>query len=131
MQTNGGTFRYFVDGLPGLQGPQIDIGHKIIVRSIPSTGGLIAYVEILGILKIGGLFAKGPYPGNELEHIYAYDTCVKRERTSEFSIDPSIFEHQNWSTIGLGPTDVSELKSHFRGALNIFVAHYRRRFSSK
>jgi len=30
-------FRYFVDGLPGLSGPQINLGHKIVFRTIPST----------------------------------------------------------------------------------------------
>jgi len=131
IQTDGGTFRYLVDGLPGLRGPQIDIGHKLIVRSVPSTGELIAYVEILGVLKVGGVFAKSPNPGYELQHIYAYDVAQKSERTGEFSIDPTEFDRQDWRTIGLGPTDASALKAHFLDALGVFVAHYQRRFSSK
>jgi hypothetical protein len=130
MQTTGGTFRYFVDGLPGLRGPQIDLGHKLIVRSVPATGELIAYVEILGVLKIGGVFAKSPAPARQLEHMYIYDLTGKCDRTSEFSIDPAQFAMQNWMTIGLGPADARPLRDHFQKALETFATHYRMRFSS-
>ena len=129
MQKNGGTFRYFVNGLPGLLGPNIDLGHKLIVRSVPSTGELIAYVETLGILKVGGLFAKSQTPGYELEHIYAYDLTRKADRSSEYSIDSSVFDRQNWLSVGLGPTDADLLRDHFKYALDILTNHYRRRFS--
>jgi hypothetical protein len=130
MQRNGGTFRYFVDGLPGLLGPNIDLCHKLIVRSIPCTGELIAYVEILGILRIGGLFARSQTPGCELEHIYAYDLVQKADLSSDYSIDSSVFERQNWLSVGLGPTDADLLRDHFKNALDILTNHYRRRFST-
>lgn len=60
MQTHGDTFRYLTNGLPGLVGLDIPLGNKIVARSVPSTGGLTAYAEVLGVLKIGGLFAVGP-----------------------------------------------------------------------
>lgn len=129
MQRNGGTFRYLVDGLPGLKGPQIDLGHKIVVRSVPSTGELIAYMEILGVLKVGGLFAKSPAPAMPLEYIYAYDIVAKADRSAEFTVDEAVFEHQSWKTVGLGPTDADALKEHFRNALQTFVEHYERRFA--
>lgn len=129
MQKNGGTFRYFVDGLPGLLGPNIDLCHKLIVRSIASTGELIAYVEIFGILKVGGVFAKSQTPGHELEHIYAYDLARKADISSEYSINSSVFELQNWLSVGLGPRDANLLRDHFRNALDILTNHYRRRFS--
>jgi hypothetical protein len=131
MQTHGGKFRYFVNDLPGLRGPRVDLGHKLIVRSVPSTGELIAYAEVLGMLKVGGLFARSPNPGYVLEHIYAYDLLGKTERSSEFSIDGAEFDRQNWRSVGLGATDAEALRDHFKGALNIFVDHYKRRFSAK
>jgi len=76
MQKTGGSFRYLVDSLPGLEGPTIKLGHKIVVRSIPHTGELIAYVEILNILKVGGLLAKAKPPCEPLELIYVYDLAV-------------------------------------------------------
>ena len=118
-------------GLPGLRGPQIDIGHKLIARTVPSSGELIAYVEILGVLKVGGVFAKSPKPEDGIPHIYVYDLGEKRERTAEFSIDAAEFDRQDWSTIGVGPTDPGGLQPHFPEVLEIFVAHYQRRFSSK
>lgn len=130
MQSHGGTFRYLVDGLPGLTGPEVPLGHKIIVRSVPATGELIAYVEILGVLKVGGVFADAPAPCDLIEHIYAYDVLGRRDRSSEFSVDPAEFERQNWRTVGLGPVDADELKEHFRDALDsTFVKHYRERFA--
>ncbi len=58
MQTvTGGTFRYLVNGLPGLTGPDIPLGHRIVIRSVPHSGDMIAFVEVMGILRVGGLFA--------------------------------------------------------------------------
>ncbi len=123
MQSNGGKMRYLVEGLPGLRGPQIDLGHKIVIRTIPSTGNLIAFVEILGTLRIGGLLAKGPI-GTSCEHIYVYDISEETDRSKEFSIDAAVFDNQDWLTVGLGPTDVSELKCHFEQGLHRLAAHY-------
>ena len=130
MQKHGGTFRYMIDGLPGLRGPNIELGHKIVVRSVPATGELIAYVEILGTLKIGGLFADGA-PGYALEHIYAYDLIQKADRSGEFSVDPVVFDTKNWRTVGLGPVDVDALREHFRIALNELAEIYYRRSAAK
>ncbi|KAB2680961.1 HNH endonuclease [Brucella pseudintermedia] len=130
MQSRGGTFRYLIEGLPGLQGPDVPIGHKIIVRSIPSTGELIAYVEILGILKVGGVFAAAPPPGIPLEFIYAHDVLGRRDVSADFSIDASAFERKDWKTVGLGAADTEALREHFREALeSVFEPHYRKRFT--
>ena len=59
MQKHGGTFRYLVQGLPGLLGPDIKLGHKIIVGFVPETRELIAYVEILGLLKSAAFLLRG------------------------------------------------------------------------
>jgi hypothetical protein len=131
VQTHGGAFRYLIDGLPGLNGPDVPLGHKIIVRTVPATGELIAYVEILGMLKVGGIFAATKEPVDLIEHIYAYDVLGRRDRSSEFSIGADEFERQNWMTIGLGPADPEKLKEHFRDALEtVFVKRYRERFNT-
>ena len=130
MQKYGGTFRYMIDGLPGLRGPNIELGHKIVVRSVPATGELIAYVEILGVLKVGGLFAAGT-PGCALEHIYAYDLTQKADRSGEFSVDPAVFDAQNWRAVGLGPVDADALREHFRKALNELAQFYYQRSAAK
>lgn len=127
MQRHGGTFRYLVQGVPGLMGPDIKLGHKIIVRSVPKTGQLIAYAEILGLLKIGGVFAEGS--SFALEHIYAYDLLEKKDRSTEFSIDPKVFEAQDWRNIGLGPTDGQALRDHFAKAQLELSALYYARFA--
>jgi hypothetical protein len=132
-QSHGGTWRYLIDGLPGLRGPDVPIEHKIIVRSVPHTGELIAYVEILGILKIGGLFAAAGGPVELIEHIYAYDVMNKADRSGEFSIDGAEFDRQVWKKIGLGPTvdDADKLKAYYAEALQkIFVTRYRERFAA-
>lgn len=130
MQSKGGTFRYCVDGLPGLQGPDLPLSHKIIVRSVSSTGELIAYVEILGVLKIGGVFAKAPPPACDLEHVYVYDVLGQQEVSDQYSIDPTIFEQQNWREVGLGPSDADALREHFRDTLEkVFAKHYYDRFA--
>ncbi|SNT02237.1 HNH endonuclease [Tardiphaga sp. OK246] len=129
MQTRAGTFRYLTAGLPGFFGPDIPIGHKIVIRSIPQTGEMIAYVEIMGILRIGGLFASAGGPCDLIEHIYAFDLERQALRTAEFSIDRVEFEKQNWATIGLGATDFSLLQAHFADILDVFVARYQQRFT--
>lgn len=125
-QKYGGTFRYFVGGLPGLTGPSIGLGHKVVVRSVPATGELIGYIEILGVLKVGGLLACGP-TGETIEHVYAYDLLQKADRSNEFIIDSPIFDVQDWRSVGLGPFDAEVLKVHFKEALNLLVDHYYRR----
>jgi hypothetical protein len=131
MQRHGGTFRYLVNGLPALRGPDIDLGHKIVIRSVPATGELIAYVEILGILRVGGIFARAPAPSMALEQIYAYDLASQKDRSAEFSIEKGEFERQQWQTVGLGPTEYQALRKHFKGALNVFVTYYRQRFRTQ
>lgn len=130
MQGHGGTFRYMIEGLPGLKGPNVPLGHKIIVRSVSATGELITYVEILGMLKVGGIFAKAPPPCVAIEHIYAYDVLVGREVSGDFSIDAATFEAQDWKTVALGPSDAEALRDHFRDALErVFVKRYKERFA--
>ncbi|KAI95196.1 hypothetical protein T281_06870 [Rhodomicrobium udaipurense JA643] len=133
VQTHGGMFRYLPDGLPGLVGPEISLSNKIVVRSVPSTGELIGYVEILGMLQIGGIFASAGGPAVEIEHIYVHDVIGKRDRSAEYSIDKNVFDRQNWRTVGRGPTlqDADALKAHFRRRLeNVFVRRYHNRFSA-
>lgn len=130
MQKNGGTFRYMTDGLPGLVGPNIPYGHKIVVRTVPQTGELIAYVEILGVLCVGGLLAKGRAPSDLVEHIYVYDLESQSDRSGEFSISAAEFQRQDWKAIGLGPADADALGEHFLNkAENVFGTMYRNRCS--
>ncbi len=131
MQRDGGLFRYLVNGFPGLLGPEIPISHKIVLRSNPGTRQLIAYVEILGVLRIGGVLGEG---GDQpLEYMYVYDVFGRADRTDEFSIDQSQFESvKDWRTIGLGPGDADDLKKHFSVVLtDIFAKHYYDRFLDK
>jgi hypothetical protein len=110
------TFRYFVDGLPGLEGPEIKLGHKIVLRAVPTSGHLVAFVEVMGTLKIGGVIAHLRL-GQMMEHIYAYDLLAKKDRSTEFSISPKTFDAQNWKTMGLTTKDGEALRSHFQDAL--------------
>jgi hypothetical protein len=125
VQATGGTFRYLIDGLPGLRGPSIDLGHKLVVRSVDASGELIAYVEILGVFKIGGVFARGT-PGTSLEHIYVYDVAGKADRSSEFSIDHATFDAVDWRTTSLGTADAKALKDHFEKVLTALAEIYYR-----
>jgi hypothetical protein len=99
------SFRYLPDGLPGLRGPAIPIANKIVLRTVPRTGQLIGYFEVLGALRIGGLIAEGDRLNQVLEHIYVADVFRKADRSAEFSIDAETFDQTNWLTIGLGLAD--------------------------
>jgi hypothetical protein len=123
------TFRYFVNGLPGLEGPDIKLSHKIVVRAIPQTGHLVAFVEVMGTLKIGGVIAHLK-PGQAMEHIYVYDVLEKRDRSVEFSINAETFDTQDWKNLGLRPKDVDALKEHFSRALQRLADLYYARSSS-
>lgn len=119
IHEHGGMFRYLPDGLPGLQGPQVDYCNKIVVRSVPQTGELIGYVELLGTFRIGGIFAATKnIPTALIEHIYVHDPFKVKDRSAEFSIDPIVFEMVDWRTVGLGPVkqDAAELKEAIQAA---------------
>lgn len=104
IHDHGGMFRYLPDGLPGLQGPELDYSNKIVVRSVPQTGEMIGYVELLGTFRIGGIYAATKeLPSDLIEHIYVHDPFEIKDRSAEFSIDPTVFEKADWRTIGLGP----------------------------
>ena len=85
----------------------------------------------MGILRVGGLFASAGGPSELIEHVYAYDLVQQRDRSAEFSIDANEFERQDWRAAGLGPTDAVALRDRFATALQVFVNHYRQRFTAK
>ncbi|MCP4305508.1 MAG: HNH endonuclease [bacterium] len=122
MQEHGGLFRYLIDGLPGLKGPKIDLGHKIVVRAVPNTGELIIYMEIMGALRVGGVFAKCPL-GTVVEHVYVYDLSKMADRSKEFSIDGATFDAQDWRKVGLGPTNAEApaLRAHFNEQMKLLA----------
>ena len=98
-----GPWRHYVDGLPGLVGPDVSFGHKVVLRSIPSTGQLIAYAEVLGVLRIGGVYGKVRRGGPLLEHVYVYDLDKRRDRISEFRIEAATFDCKDWASFGVPP----------------------------
>ena len=119
IHEHGGMFRYLPEGLPGLQGPQVDYSNKIVVRSIPQTGEMIGYVELLGAFRIGGIYAASKeLPSAFIEHIYVHDPFEIKDRSAEFSIDPTVFEKVDWRTVGLGPVkqDATKLDEAMRAA---------------
>jgi hypothetical protein len=132
-QNGAGALRHLVDGLPGLQGPDVPFGHKIVLRSVPRTGELIAYVEILGVLRIGGVYGRAkPGPVDPVEHVYVYDLDEQRDRSAEFRIDPVVFEAQDWAALGLPPSEREPLLAHYeRAILAVLEPRYRARVGAK
>jgi hypothetical protein len=120
------TFRYLPDGLPGLIGPDIPVSHKLVLRTVPATGELIGYCEVLGTVRVGGLLGKGQ-KGVELEYIYVADVFAKAERSAEFRIEPAKFEATNWKTVGIGSNDVNALKTSLEKAQAPLQAIWERR----
>lgn len=128
VQREGGTFRYLTH-LPGLRGPDVKFGHKLLVRLTPK-GELITFVELCGVLKIGGVFANGP-GAPHLEHLYVYDLENQVDRSSEFSIEATEFDRQDWRMLGLGPTDGAAVRELVRAAqVDVLVPLYAKRFAS-
>jgi len=131
-QEYGGTLRYLIGGLPGVVGPQIDIAHRLVARSVPVTGELIVYLEILGVLQLGAVFASAEPPAMLIEHIYVFDVFGQKDRSSEFSIDTNIFEKYDWNNTGLaaqGNQDV--LIEHFRTVSSLLTNAYMARSTSQ
>lgn len=121
----GNNLRYYTEGLPGLVGPDIQLGHKLVLRSIPETGELVAYIEILNILKVGCIFAKSPKKGTSIEHIYAYDLSLKKDRSDEFSIDDEAFKIQPWKTVGLHCSDTELVMDYMAVELQKLNDYYQ------
>jgi len=103
------TFRYLPEGLPGLRGPEIPIAHKIVLRTVPTTGQLIGYFEVLGVVRVGGLIAEGR-PGDLLEEIYVADVFAKSDRSSDHRIDAETFDTTDWKNTGLDCNDTERLQ---------------------
>jgi hypothetical protein len=122
----GGTFRYLPEGLPGLFGPSIALSHRLVLRTVPATGHLIGYIEILGLLRIGGIIAEGPV-GRKMEHIYVADPFAKSDRSSEFSIDAGVFDATNWRTIGIGPAERAGVIAYVEAAQKPLQDHWESR----
>ncbi len=134
MRQNGaGRLRHMVDGLPGLDGPAVPFGHRIVLRSVPRTGELIAYVEILGVLRIGGVYGEAkPGPTSRVEHVYVYDLDQQRDRSAEFRIDPAVSDAQDWATLGLAPSEREQLSAHYERAVrDVLEPRYQARVRSK
>lgn len=122
----GGTFRYLPDGLPGMNGPKIPMSHRLVVRTVPATGQLVGYIEILGLLRIGGLIAEGPI-GSSLEHIYVADPFSKSDRSLDFSIDAKLFDTTHWRTVGIGPADRTGIMAYIETAQKPLQTHWESR----
>ena len=108
----------------------MDYSNKIVVRSIPQTGEMIGYVELLGTFRIGGIYAAAKeLPSAFIEHIYAHDPFEVKDRSAEFSIDPTLFEKVDWRTVGLGPVkqDSTELDKAMRVAGDRLAEKYTAR----
>jgi len=132
-QSGSGRLRHLVDGLPGLEGPSVPFGHKIVLRSVPRTGELIAYVEILGVLRIGGVYGRAkPGPAACVEHVYVYDLDEQRDRSAEFRIDPAAFDAPDWASLGLAPGERDRLLAHYERAIrDVLEPRYRARTAGK
>jgi hypothetical protein len=126
----GGTFRYLPDGLPGLTGPEVPFSHRIVLRTVPATGELIGYIEILGTLRIGGVLAVGD-PGQELEHIYVADPYGRADRSTDFSINGEEFDAVNWRTVGVGPSDIAGVQSYITAAQAPLQKRWEERVSAE
>lgn len=99
-------------------------------RNTQSTGELVTYVEILGALRIGGVYAKGPMSINApIQQVYVYDLQLKQNRSAEFAIDGAEFERQDWDKVGIGTTkaDVQQLLAAHESAIKILAELYAAR----
>jgi len=130
FQASGNGLRYLMGGMPGLNGPTVELGHKIVVCTNPRKGELVAYVEILGALRIGGVFARCP-PSDQapVVHMYVYDLEVRRDRTSEFTVDQAVVFAQDWSRagLGLGEADGPQLQQATLAAMQPLVRRFEAR----
>jgi hypothetical protein len=128
-QGGNGRLRHLVNGLPGLEGPVVPFGHKIVMRSVPRTRELIAYVEILGLLRIGGVYGVAKAgPVSRVEHIYVYDLDHQRDRSTEFCINPTVFDGQDSSTVGFASGERDRLVSYCQRAItDVLEPRYRTR----
>jgi hypothetical protein len=113
-QQGRGPWRHYVDGLPGLVGPDVPFGHRVLFRSVPSTGQLIAYVEVLGVLRIGGVYGMGIRGAPPVEHFYIYDLDARRDRSSEFHVDAATFDGKDWASFGVPPFELDSLTRHYQ-----------------
>ena len=128
-----GLLRHLVDGLPGLEGPAVPFGHRVVLRSVPRTGELVAYVEILGVLRIGGVYGKAkPGPAPWVGHVCVYDLDQQRDRSAEFRVDPAAFDVQDWAALGLAPSERERLLAHYERAIrDVLEPRYRARTAGK
>jgi hypothetical protein len=100
-----------------------------VLRSVRHTGNVIAYVEIMGVLRVGGVYGKvKPGPGALIEHLYVYDLDAQRDRTAEFRINRSVFEARDWATEGLEPSEQASLSECYeKAAREVWEPRYRAR----
>jgi hypothetical protein len=80
-------------------------------ETVPATGELIGYFEVLGALRTGGLIADG-LPNNRVENVYVADVFEKTDRSAEYSIDSAKFDATDWKTVGLNIGDRDALTAH-------------------
>jgi hypothetical protein len=131
-QKGQGPWRHYVDGLPGLVGPDVSFGHKVLLRSVPSTGQIIAYVEVLGVLRIGGVYGMGIRGEPLVEHFYIYDLDTRRDRSSEFHVDSATFDGKDWASFGVAPFELDSLTRHYQDIFPaVLGARYAKRYEPK
>jgi hypothetical protein len=129
-QKQGTCFGVLSQVPPGLNGPNLELGHVIVLRLVPSTGELVAFVQILGVLKLAGVLGKARAGRRGFTQIYAYDVEGGREVTSQYSIEATAFDAHDWANIGIDMKDAEAARAEVEKVLEVVRRAYVRRTST-
>lgn len=126
-QERGTCFRFLAETPTGLVGPNPDMAHVLVLRLLPATGELVAFVQILGVLKLAGVIGTAKAGPRGFEHIYAFDVLGGNEITGQYSIDASLFDANEWRNIGANAGDVDDGQARVDRALETVKRVYAAR----
>jgi len=130
-QEHGTCFRFLADTPAGIIGPDPDMGHVLVLRLLPATGEVVAFIQILGVLKLAGVIGTAKASARGFQQIYAFDVLGGREVTDVYSIDASMFDAQDWRNMGASAVDAVDARTRVEKALETVKRVFEQRQPKK
>lgn len=82
-----GLFCYVTNPEVWLIGPDIEVAHRLVLKSDNSKRALFGYVDLFGVLRVGGIIAKDW--DDDVEEVYAYDLIKCEDVSGRFTVSPA------------------------------------------
>ena len=113
---------FYLNAVPsGLTGPHVELPHMLFLRSIPKKRLLVGYIEVFGLLRLGGILASNYR--QQTRRLYVADPMAVTDLSDRFILDDQAFYAMDWEKI---PTAGRQFRHEVTPSLEASLAVLKR-----